>query len=102
MPLRALIDHDRLIVMEYYPARMILLDADDRIAGLAGENLAPLAQPGFPFVRGDDGRPTTPKKMGSGKFGVPHSVAIGDEGSLYFTEVAFGSRFTKLLKLPET
>ena len=46
---------------------------------LAGENVEPLTQPGFPFVRTNDGKPALPVRMGAGKFGVPHSVAIDDE-----------------------
>jgi hypothetical protein len=93
------VDGDRLIVMEYYPPRLLTLDSEDRLMALVGENLKPLTQPGFPFVRGEDGRPTTPKGMGAGKFGVPHSVAIDDQGNLYFAEVVLGSRFTKLQKV---
>ncbi|MGA8663542.1 MAG: hypothetical protein WB809_00505 [Thermoplasmata archaeon] len=96
------IDRDRLIVMEYFPPRLFLLDAQDRMIALAGENVEPLTQPGFPFVRTNDGKPALPVRMGAGKFGVPHSVAIDDEGSLYFTEVVFGSSFTKLKRVGQS
>ncbi|HKS59421.1 MAG TPA: hypothetical protein VJS68_01430 [Thermoplasmata archaeon] len=95
-------DGDRLLVMQYYPPRLVALDGQDRLLALAGENLSPILQPGFPFVRGEDGKPATPKNMGAGKFGVPHSIAIDDRGNLYFAEVVFGSRFTKLRRRGET
>ncbi|HEV2230992.1 MAG TPA: hypothetical protein VGS18_02255 [Thermoplasmata archaeon] len=93
------VDGARLLVMEFNPPRLMVLDAKDRLAGMVGENLRPLTQPGFPFVRSPDGQPAIPAGIGSGKFGVPHSVATDDKGNLYFAEVVFGSRFTKLRRL---
>ncbi|HEV2317287.1 MAG TPA: hypothetical protein VGV89_06915 [Thermoplasmata archaeon] len=89
------IDGPRLLVMEYYPPRMLVLDATDSLVGIVGENLKPLAQPSFPFVRDSEGKPTPPAGMGSGRFGIPHSVTVDGSGNLYFTDVAFGSHFSK-------
>ncbi|HZY93018.1 MAG TPA: hypothetical protein VFG07_09660 [Thermoplasmata archaeon] len=94
------VEGERMVVLEFRPPRLLVFDGQDRLTDLVGENLGPLTQPGFPFVRDEAGHPSVPKQMGSGKFGIPHSVAIDGGGSLYFTEVVFGSRFTKLKRLP--
>ena len=93
------IDGAWLLVLEFSPPRLMILNHEDQLAGLVGENLAPLTQPGFPFVRDADGRPTTPLKRRNEAFAVPHSVAIDRDGNLYFSQVVFGGRLTKLQRV---
>lgn len=84
-------DGDYTLVPEApYRARITVLDPDDRVACVLGENDAVCARDGFPNDRA---------LMAPGRFVAPHSVAATPAGDLYVVEWIAGGRITKLAKV---
>ena len=71
-------------------ARLVFLDADDRLVGMLGRNEAACDLPGWPEVARAAIRP--------GGFISPHSVAADADGNLYVVEWIVGGRVTKLAR----
>src|SRR6185312_7396107 len=81
-------DGDYTLVPEApYRSRISVLDPDDRVACILGENDAVCARDGFPNDRA---------LMEAGRFVAPHSVAATPVGDLYVVEWVAGGRITKL------
>ena len=90
-------DGDRLVLVEFKPPQLTILDRDDRVVGHLGlDENAPL-RAGWPNDLAADGRPVRSTALTQGRFNSPHAVAVGLDGSLYVTEWLIGGRTTKLL-----
>jgi len=84
-------DGDYTLIPEApYRSRVTVLDPDDRIVCVLGENDAACTRAGFPNDRA---------LMKPGRFMAPHSVAATSAGDLYVVEWVTGGRITKLAKV---
>lgn len=92
-------DEDRLVLVEFKPPQLTILDRDDHVMGHLGLDTEAPSRPGWPNDRGDDGRPVRSKALTPGRFNSPHAVAVGNDGSLYVTEWLIGGRTTKLARM---
>lgn len=71
-----------------YRARLTVLDPDDRVAAILGENDEVCARAGFPDDRA---------LVERGRFVAPHSAAVDAAGCIYVVEWVRGGRITKLV-----
>ena len=90
-------DADRLVLVEFKPPQLTILDRDDRVIGHLGLDTEAPSRPGWPNETGADGRPVRSSALRPGSFNSPHAVTVGLDGSLYVTEWLIGGRTTKLL-----
>ena len=93
------VDGDRLLVLEFRPPRLTVLDAADRLIGYLAENVQAPSREGWPNEMDEHGRPRRPQALTPGKLNSPHSLAVDKEGNVYITEWLIGGRVTKLRKL---
>ncbi len=70
-------------------ARLVVLDANDNVAAVLGDDPTAPAQPGWPNI---------PDKLQAGKFSSPHAVAIDTHGDVYVAEWISTGRVTKLVR----
>ena len=92
-------DEDRLVLVEFKPPQLTILDRDDRVVGHLGLDTDAPSRPGWPNDTDADGRPVRAKALTPGRFNSPHAVTVGHDGSLYITEWLIGGRTTKLRRL---
>lgn len=92
-------DEDRLVLVEFKPPQLTILDRDDRVIGHLGLDTEAPSRPGWPNDNDTDGRPVRSKALVPGRFNSPHAVTVGHDGSLYVTEWLIGGRTTKLRRL---
>ncbi len=71
-----------------YRARLSILDPDDRVAAVLGENDEVCTRTGFPNDRA---------LCRAGRFVAPHSAAVDAAGCIYVVEWITGGRITKLV-----
>jgi len=89
-------DGDRLVLVEFKPPQLTILDRDDRVIGHLGLDTDAPSRPGWPNAIGPDGRRVRSSALQPGSFNSPHAVTVGLDGSLYVTEWLIGGRTTKL------
>ena len=92
-------DGDRLVLVEFKPPQLTILDADDRVLGHLGLDAEAPSRAGWPNDTDADGRRVRTRALTPGRFNSPHAVAVGLDGSLYVTEWLIGGRTTKLRRL---
>jgi hypothetical protein len=92
-------DEDRLVLVEFKPPQLTILDGDDRVVGHLGLDTDAPSRPGWPNDRDADGAPVRSAALVPGRFNSPHAVAVGHDGSLYVTEWLIGGRTTKLARV---
>lgn len=90
-------DGQRLFVIENRPARLTVLDQDDRLLGRLCEDSDSASRPGWPNALDADGKVVCATTR-QGKLNSPHAVALDSEGNIYLSEWLIGGRFTKLRK----
>ena len=91
-------DGERLVLVEFKPPQLTILDRDDRVLGHLGLDESAPARVGWPNDKDADGRHVRSAALTPGRFNSPHAVAVGLEGSLYVTEWLIGGRTTKLAR----
>jgi len=92
-------DQDRLVLVEFKPPQLTILDRDDRVIGHLGLNADAPSRPGWPNDKDADGQRVRSQALVPGRFNSPHAVTVGQDGSLYVTEWLIGGRTTKLRRL---
>jgi hypothetical protein len=90
---------DALVVVEFTPPRLTVLDAEDRLVGYLGEGPVIIDRPGWPNELDTDGKPRRPS-VRQGQLNSPHSVAADSVGNLYVSEYMIGGRTPKLQRIP--
>ncbi|MDQ6882928.1 MAG: hypothetical protein M3077_01645 [Candidatus Dormibacteraeota bacterium] len=93
------VDGDRLLVLEFRPPRLTVLDSADRLVGYVAEDKEAPSREGWPNEVAEDGAPRRPRSLQAGKLNSPHSLTIDKEGNVYITEWLIGGRLIKLKKL---
>ena len=93
-------DDDRLVLVEFKPPQLTILDRDDRVIGHLGLDTDAPSRPGWPNDRDAAGLPVRSAALRPGRFNSPHAVTVGHDGSLYVTEWLIGGRTTKLRRSP--
>lgn len=88
-------DGDGLVVVEFNPPRLTLLDAEDHLIGYLAEGPVIIDRPGWPNELDPDGKPVRPSLI-PGKLNSPHTVAVDSSGNFYVSEYLIGSRLPKL------
>jgi len=91
----ALATSGSLLVVAELNARLTLLDADDELVTIVGEDADALARPGWPNALGEDGKPIPPA-LTEGRFNSPHGLAVDASGNLYVAEWLLGGRHVRL------
>ena len=91
-------DGERLVVVEFRPPRLTLLDRNDRVIGRIGEDADAPSRPGWPNDLAGDTKVRT-SALRPGRFNSPHAVAVDRRGDLYVTEWLIGGRTTKLRRV---
>jgi hypothetical protein len=77
-------------------ARVTILDRDDEVVGVLGEQGPPdRGRPGWPNRISGTGRPERPV-LRAGKFNSPHAIAADRDGNLYIAEWLIGGRTISL------
>jgi hypothetical protein len=94
------VDGDRLLLLEFRPPRLTVLDAADRLIGYIAENADAPSREGWPNELDDSGRPRRTTALEPGKLNSPHTLAVDRQGNIYITEWLIGGRIIKLKKLP--
>lgn len=89
-------DADRLVLVEFKPPQVTILDRDDRVIGHLGLDADGPSRPGWPNDLDAGGRPVRSAALRPGRFNSPHAAAVGGDGSIYVTEWLIGGRTTKL------
>jgi len=92
-------DEDRLVLVEFKPPQLTILDRDDRVIGHLGLDTDAPSRPGWPNDTDAAGRPVRSTALTPGRFNSPHAVTVGHDGSLYTTEWLIGGRTTKLARV---
>ena len=93
------VDGDRLLVLEFRPPRLTVLDGADRLIGYLAEDAEAPAREGWPNELNAEGKPQRTRSLKPGKLNSPHSLALDRQGNIYITEWLIGGRLTKLKKL---
>lgn len=91
-------DGECLLVDEFTPPRVTVLDAADQLVGYLAESPVILERPGWPNVLDAERKPKRPD-VKPGMLNSPHCVAVDADGSLYISEFLIGGRIIKLQKL---
>jgi len=91
-------DGDRLVLVEFKPPQLTILDGNDRVLGHLGLDETAPSRVGWPNDTDADGRRVRTNALAPGRFNSPHAVAVGQDGSLYVTEWLIGGRTTKLAR----
>jgi hypothetical protein len=91
-------DGERLILVEFTPPRLTVLDAEDRLIGYLAEGPVIIDRPGWPNELDADGKPVRPRLV-PGKLNSPHTLAIDSGGSIYVSEYLIGARMLRLRRL---
>jgi hypothetical protein len=91
-------DGEFLIVVEFTPPRLTILDGKDRLVGYLAEGPVIIDRPGWPNELDAEGKPKRPS-LRAGQLNSPHAVAVDSGGSLYVTEYLIGGRIPKLQKI---
>ena len=81
---------DRLVVAELH-ARIVVLDADDRLVTELGTDAAVCDRPGWPNALDEHGHPVRPP-LHAGRFNSPHGLAVDRSGRLLVSEWLIGGR----------
>jgi hypothetical protein len=93
------VDGDRLLVLEFRPPRLTVLDSADRLIGYLAENPEAPTREGWPNQLSGEGAPERTTALEPGKLNSPHSLALDREGNIYITEWLIGGRIIKLKPL---
>lgn len=91
-------DGEYLVVDEFTPPRLTILDGKDRLVGYLAEGPVITDRPGWPNELDAEGKPRRPS-LRPGQLNSPHSVAVDSRGSLYVSEYLIGGRLSKLEKI---
>ena len=87
---------DLLFVAEYRGARIVVLDAADRIVTFLGANEPAVELPGWPNRKDAAGESIRPPDLTPGKLNSPHGIAADATGNVYVAEWLIGGRYIKL------
>ena len=82
------------LVPELY-ARVDILDADDNVVAMLGDNGLASQLPGWP----NHNKTGKPELIQPGKFNSPHGATFAPNGDIYVVEWIIGGRITKLKKV---
>ena len=91
-------DGEFLVVVEFTPPRLTILDGKDRLVGYLAEGPVIIDRPGWPNELDADGKPRRPS-LRPGRLNSPHAVAVDSDGNLYVSEYLIGGRTSKLQKI---
>jgi hypothetical protein len=92
--------HDgQLIVVEFLPPRLCILDSDDRLVAFIGEDAMAPQRERWPNEVTAVGELTRPRLLAAGRFNSPHAVAVDRGGNIYVTEWLIGGRTIKLQRV---
>lgn len=91
-------DGDLLLIAEFNPPKLTILDSRDRPVGQLFEDLDAPARSGWPNELNAKGNPIRTSTLRAGRLNSPHALAIDKQGSLYVTEWLIGGRISKLVK----
>ena len=91
-------DGEFLVVVEFTPPRLTILDGKDRLAGYLAEGPVIIDRSGWPNELDAQGKPRRPS-LRPGQLNSPHAVAVDSRGSLYVSEYLIGGRTPKLQKI---
>jgi len=81
---------DRLVIAELH-ARVVVLDADDRLVAELGADASVCDRPGWPNALDERGRPVRPP-LHPDRFNSPHCLAVDRAGRLLVGEWLIGGR----------
>ena len=93
------VDGERLLVLEFRPPRLTVLDAADQLIGYLAENPEAPAREGWPNQVSAQGAPERATAIEAGKLNSPHALTLDREGNIYITEWLIGGRIIKLKAL---
>jgi hypothetical protein len=85
----------RLVVAELQ-ARLVILNGNDQLETVLGEDRDAASRPGWPNRLDADGVLERPEPFASGRFNSPHAVVTDGRGSLYVSEYVLGGRFSRV------
>lgn len=85
---------DDLCLVPQLSARVDILDKDDNVVAMLGDNGYASTRPGWP----DHNRTGSPELIQPGRFNSPHGAAFAPNGDIYVVEWIVGGRITKLEK----
>jgi len=91
-------DGEFLVVVEFTPPRLTILDGKDRLVGYLAEGPVIIDRPGWPNELDSEGKTRRPS-LRPGQLNSPHTVAVDSNGSLYVSEYLIGGRMPKLQKI---
>ena len=91
-------DGELMLVVEFRPPRLTVLDGDDRLVTYLAANPGAPEREGWPNDADSNGGPVRTSALAEGKLNSPHALAIDALGDLYLTEWLIGGRLTKLRK----
>jgi hypothetical protein len=90
---------DLLFVAEFLPPRLCVLDAEDRLVCVVGEDRAAPDREEWPNQLTGGGELARPTALTAGRFNSPHAVTVDEIGNLYITEWLIGGRTIKLQRM---
>ena len=91
-------DGEFLLVVEFTPPRLTVLDGKDRLVGHLAEGPVIIDRPGWPNELDPEGKPRRPS-LRPGQLNSPHAAAVDSDGSLYVSEYLIGGRLPKLQRI---
>lgn len=89
-----------LFVVEFLPPRLTVLDVDDQLVTIIGEDVAAPDRDEWPNQLDPAGDLMRPSSLAAGRFNSPHAIAVDHVGNIYVTEWLIGGRTTKLQRQP--
>ena len=92
-------DGDRLVLVEFKPPRLTILDRDDRLVGYIAMDADAPQRPGWPNSVASDGTARRHEGITGGRLNSPHAATANARGDIYVTEWLIGGRITKLARV---
>jgi hypothetical protein len=92
-------DGDRLVLVEFKPPRLTILDRDDRLVGYIAMDADAPQRAGWPNGMASDGAVRRYAGTLPGRLNSPHAATADARGDIYVTEWLIGGRITKLARV---
>ncbi len=92
-------NHKDLLIIAELNARLAILDVNDNLLCLIGDNGEIVDTNGWPNNLNEQALVIPPQLLEPGKFNSPHGIATDNDGNIYIAEWLIGGRYTKLAKL---